>query len=65
MPVVPQLECDLMSSRLGVSSRLVCQPCFICQLLHHCVNASLLLYTAMSITKQRNSIASDDDDDDI
>jgi hypothetical protein len=23
-----------------VSSRLVCQPCFICQLLHHCVNAS-------------------------
>jgi hypothetical protein len=27
-----------------VSSRLVCQPCFICQLLHHCVNASLLLY---------------------
>jgi hypothetical protein len=26
-----------------VSSRLVCQPCFICQLLHHCVNASLLL----------------------
>jgi hypothetical protein len=21
-----------------VSSRLVCQPCFICQLLHHCVN---------------------------
>jgi uncharacterized membrane protein len=29
-----------------VSSRLVvCQPCFMCQLLHHCVNASLLLYT--------------------
>jgi hypothetical protein len=27
-----------------VDSRLVCQPCFICQLLHHCVNASLLLY---------------------
>jgi hypothetical protein len=27
-----------------VSSRLVCQPCFMCQLLHHCVNASLLLY---------------------
>jgi hypothetical protein len=22
-----------------VSSRLVCQPCFMCQLLHHCVNA--------------------------
>jgi hypothetical protein len=29
-----------------VSSRLVCQPCFMCQLLHHCVNDSLLLYTA-------------------
>jgi hypothetical protein len=29
-----------------VSSRLVCQPCFLCQLLHHCVNASLLLHTA-------------------
>jgi hypothetical protein len=28
-----------------VSSRLVCQPCFMCQLLHHCVNANLLLYT--------------------
>jgi hypothetical protein len=28
-----------------ISSRLVCQPCFICQLLHHCVNASLLLYS--------------------
>jgi hypothetical protein len=27
-----------------VSSRLVCQPCFMCQLLHHCVNDSLLLY---------------------
>jgi hypothetical protein len=27
-----------------VSSRLVCQPCFMCQLLHHCVNASLLLH---------------------
>jgi hypothetical protein len=26
-----------------VSSRLVCQPCFMCQLLHHCVNDSLLL----------------------
>jgi hypothetical protein len=26
-----------------VSSRLVCQPCFLCQLLHHCVNASLLI----------------------
>jgi hypothetical protein len=29
-----------------VSIRLVCQPCFICQLLHHCVNASLLLYSS-------------------
>jgi hypothetical protein len=26
-----------------VNSRLVCQPCFVRQLLHHCVNASLLL----------------------
>jgi hypothetical protein len=26
-----------------VSSRSVCQPCFICQLLYHCVNANLLL----------------------
>jgi hypothetical protein len=25
----------------------VCQPCYICQLLHHCVNASLLLYSAV------------------
>jgi hypothetical protein len=31
-----------------VSSRLVChQPCFVCQLLHHCVNASLLLYSSV------------------
>jgi hypothetical protein len=27
-----------------VSIRLVCQPCFICQLLHHCVNASRSCY---------------------
>jgi hypothetical protein len=48
-PIIPGL--NLLLYQVGkqgvaapVSSRLVCQPCFICQLLHHCVNASLLLY---------------------
>jgi hypothetical protein len=39
-----------------VSSRFVCQPCFICQLLHHCVNASLLLYRQVIHTRSSSRL---------
>jgi hypothetical protein len=38
-----------------VSSRLVCQPCFMCQLLHHCVNDSLLLYMHVAVSTKGNT----------
>jgi hypothetical protein len=37
-----------------IHTRYVCQPCFICQLLHyHCVNASLLLYTSKYMSESK------------
>jgi hypothetical protein len=41
-----------------VSSRLVCQPCFMCQLLHHCVNDSLLLYQLLCASLGKRQWAS-------